>query len=120
ELEQRALARPVLPNDADGLSAPDLERDFLKRREDGVPRPARDELDQPVGRPRVDLVLLRQVDGANGEGHGDIVRGSGQRAAGSGQGANPLLAARCPLLATSPPPFSAAARPRAARGSSSP
>ncbi len=73
KLEQGALPGAVLADDADGLSAGHLEGHFLQGREDGVAAPAREELDQAVDGARIDLVLLRQIDGTNGEVHGGIV-----------------------------------------------
>ena len=66
QLEQRALPRSVLADDPDRLAALDLERDVLQRRKDRMPRPAGDHLHQAVERPRVDVVLLGQLDRTNG------------------------------------------------------
>src|SRR5213082_2831274 len=60
KLEQRALARAVLADDPYRLAACNLERDVFKRGEDGVARNAGNQLDEPVDRARVEVVLLRQ------------------------------------------------------------
>src|SRR5205085_84245 len=56
ELEKRALAGAVLTDDADRLAALDLERHVLQRGEHRMSRAPREELDQPIGGPRIDVV----------------------------------------------------------------
>src|SRR5207248_5518241 len=67
---------------ADRLAALDFERDVLQRGKDGVPRTAGDHLDETIDRSRIELVDLRQLGRADGNGHRLAIVRSKTRVAG--------------------------------------
>ena len=74
DLEERALPRAVLADDAEDRAPVDAAGDAAERVDLGVPRPPRQRLDEPVARRRVEPVDLREVREGIRRGSGIGVR----------------------------------------------